>query len=273
MKVSIISPEDGSTIYTDTITPTESTTEDFSTYLDSETSDSTSSSLSSTMTLDEIFQEASETYGVDVNLLKAIAKQESNFDPDATSSCGAQGIMQLMPGTAEGLGVTDAYDPYENIMGGAKYISQMLTKYNGDTSLALAAYNAGSGNVDKYGGIPPFTETQNYVTKVLGYYENGVDVPTVSYTKSTASREEIAEDLSTLLQEFPNHSSYQQFLALLNEQEILNPSTTILANNSATTDNASLSSTTSNSSDAYTAYENLLGNTNQAILNMLSELS
>ena len=82
------------------------------------------------------------------------------------------GVMQLMPATAESLGVTNAFDAYQNIMGGAKYISSLLTKYNGDVSLALAAYNAGSGNVAKYGGIPPFTETQNYVSKVIGYYNS-----------------------------------------------------------------------------------------------------
>ena len=92
-----------------------------------------------------IFEEAADTYGVDVNLLTAIAKQESNFTADATSSSGAMGIMQLMPATARGLGVSDAYDPYQNIMGGAKYIGQLLSRYDGDVSLALAAYNAGSG--------------------------------------------------------------------------------------------------------------------------------
>ncbi len=120
--------------------------------------------------LNPYFVEAAETYNVDINLLKSIAKAESNFRPDATSSAGAMGVMQLMPATAADLGVTNAYDAHENIMGGAKLISQLLTKYDNNLSLALAAYNAGSGNVDKYGGIPPFKETQNYVTKVLEYY-------------------------------------------------------------------------------------------------------
>ena len=131
-----------------------------------------SGSVSSPENLEEYFKEASETYGVDINLLKAIARQESNFNPSATSSAGAMGVMQLMPSTAKGLGVTNAYDAQENIMGGAKLMAQNLKKYNGDVSLALAAYNAGGGNVDKYGGIPPFKETQNYVKKVLGYYQN-----------------------------------------------------------------------------------------------------
>ena len=131
-----------------------------------------SGSVSSPENLEEYFKEASETYGVDINLLKAIARQESNFNPSATSSAGAMGVMQLMPSTAKGLGVTNAYDAQQNIMGGAKLMAQNLQKYNGDVSLALAAYNAGGGNVDKYGGIPPFKETQNYVKKVLGYYQN-----------------------------------------------------------------------------------------------------
>lgn len=134
-------------------------------------SSSSSSSSSASTDLDAYFEEAAATYNVDVNLLKAIARAESNYNPNATSSAGAMGVMQLMPSTAKSLGITDAYNAHDNIMGGAKVISQHLSRYNGDVSLALAAYNAGSGNVEKYGGIPPFTETQNYVKKVLAYYE------------------------------------------------------------------------------------------------------
>ena len=123
--------------------------------------------------LDAIFDAAAQRYGLPSNLLKAVAKAESNFRADATSRCGAMGIMQLMPGTARALGVTDAYDPEQNIMGGAKFLKDMLDKFNGDVSLALAAYNAGPNNVVKYDGIPPFSETQNYVKTVLGYLGAG----------------------------------------------------------------------------------------------------
>ena len=121
--------------------------------------------------LNAYFDEAAATYGVDVKLLKAVGKTESNFMPDAQSKAGAMGVMQLMPYTADELGGADALDARSNILGGAKLLSRLLKKYDGDVSLAAAAYNAGSGAVDKYNGIPPYTETQNYVTKVLGYYQ------------------------------------------------------------------------------------------------------
>lgn len=118
--------------------------------------------------MESCFEKAAQTYGLDIDLLKAVAQTESDFDPNCTSSAGAMGVMQLMPGTAADLGVTNAYDVHDNIMGGAKYISQLLEKYDGDLSLTLAAYNAGSGTVKKYGGVPPFTE--NYIQKVMNYY-------------------------------------------------------------------------------------------------------
>lgn len=120
--------------------------------------------------LEAIIQAAAKEHGIDPGLISAVIKQESNFRPGLTSSAGAQGYMQLMPGTAKELGVTDVWDAGQNINAGAKYLRQMLDRFGWDYRKALAAYNAGPGNVQKYGGIPPFKETQNYVNKVLGYW-------------------------------------------------------------------------------------------------------
>lgn len=108
---------------------------------------------------------------VDPALVKAIIANESGFNANATSKVGAQGLMQLMPETAAGLGVTNAYDPSQNVMGGTKYIKGLLDRFNGNVKFAVAAYNAGPNAVEKYGGVPPYAETQNYVQNVLSSYE------------------------------------------------------------------------------------------------------
>lgn len=117
-----------------------------------------------------IIRTYARAYGIEENLIRAVIRQESCFNHNATSPVGAQGLMQLMPGTAELMGVSNSYEPSDNIKGGAKYLAQMLQRFNGDKRLALAGYNAGPGAVEKHGGIPPYRETQNYVVKVLEEY-------------------------------------------------------------------------------------------------------
>lgn len=131
---------------------------------------SLSSPSASRAEIENIIQKAANKHGVDPALIKAIITQESGFNPKAVSHAGASGLMQLMPKTARGLGITNPFDPEQNVEAGTKYIKSLLNNYNGNLTMALAAYNAGPGNVAKYGGVPPFQETQNYVKKVTAYY-------------------------------------------------------------------------------------------------------
>lgn len=123
----------------------------------------------------DIVQKASQKYGVPVALINAVIKQESNFKADAKSHAGAEGLMQLMPGTAKAYGCENSCDPEQNIMAGTHFLSDLLKMYKGDVTLSLAGYNAGPGNVRKYGNqVPPFKETQDYVVKVQKYYSQNL---------------------------------------------------------------------------------------------------
>jgi soluble lytic murein transglycosylase-like protein len=118
-----------------------------------------------------LIDQAAARYGLDPAVLHGLIEQESGFDPGAVSGAGAAGLTQLMPGTASSLGVANALDPAESIEGGARYLAEMMNRFGGSTADALAAYNAGPGAVQEYGGVPPYAETETYVTKVLGYAE------------------------------------------------------------------------------------------------------
>ncbi len=130
------------------------------------------SSLNRINQFEKHITDASKLYGIDKNLIKSVILAESAGKVDAISSAKAKGLMQLMDGTAKEMGVKNVWNPRENIFGGTKYLAQMLRQYNGDVKLALAAYNAGPGNVNKHNGIPPFEETKNYINRVIGYYKH-----------------------------------------------------------------------------------------------------
>lgn len=153
---------------------------------------------------DGMISSTAAKYGLDPALLKGLIRQESNFNPNAGSPAGAQGLTQLMPATAASLGVKDVHDPAQAIEGGAKYLKQQLDAFGGDVQKALAAYNAGPGAVKKYGGIPPFPETQNYVQKVMGFAEEyrgtgGVSATAAATTTAATTASAMAAAMSSPL--------------------------------------------------------------------------
>ncbi|MFI3174031.1 MAG: lytic transglycosylase domain-containing protein [Bacillota bacterium] len=190
-----------------------------------------SSALQGSSSMEDIFVKASQTYDVPIDLIKAVAKAESNFNPSAESHAGAQGVMQLMPATARELGVTDSFNAEQNIMGGTKYLSQLLNRYNGDVTLALAGYNAGMGNVAKYDGVPPFSETQNYITKVMGYAQMDINTAVYpsSYSPSNSQSFQFMHESISNFQEF----SMEQYLYFV-ELMLLNMSQSLTSTDSAT---------------------------------------
>lgn len=139
----------------------------------SELSGTGSSSQSSNSSFESLIDRASQKYGVDADLVKAVIQNESAYDAQAISSAGAMGLMQLMPATAANLGVEDPMDPAQNIEGGVKLLRELLNQFSGNLTNTLAAYNAGPGAVQQYGGVPPYQETQTYVKRVLSTYGKG----------------------------------------------------------------------------------------------------
>ncbi len=120
---------------------------------------------------DDLVRAAAAREGLDPSLVRAVVRAESNFDPQAVSPAGAKGLMQLTDATARSLGVTDVFDPAQNVAAGTRYLKQLLARFGGDLPRALAAYNAGPGAVEQYGGVPPFAETEQYVRRVLGFLQ------------------------------------------------------------------------------------------------------
>ena len=136
--------------------------------------------------LDRLVQNTAEKHRVDPRLVRAVIATESNWNATALSRKGAQGLMQLIPGTAQQLGVADAFDPAQNVDGGVRYLSMMLNRYDGDVHKALAAYNAGPGAVDRSGGVPRIQETRNYVQKVTSAYLGGTGLQPRAIATATA---------------------------------------------------------------------------------------
>jgi soluble lytic murein transglycosylase-like protein len=153
-------------------TATTGTSTDFASALQNATATAASTATTSGGTqYDALIQQAAERNGVDPAVLHGLIQQESNFNPGAQSSAGATGLTQLMPGTATSVGVSNPLNPAEAIEGGARYLGRLMNEFSGNTTDALAAYNAGPAAVKQYGGVPPYAETESYVSKVLGYAE------------------------------------------------------------------------------------------------------
>lgn len=212
--------------------------------------------LASVYTLEDSFQQASQEYGVNVNILKAIAKKESNFNVHSQSTSGAVGIMQLMPATALSLGVIDPSDPHQNIMAGAKYLSQKLNEFGGNLSMALAAYNKGSAAVKSAGGVP--ASAQGYVNQVLSYYQNGVTVTDNNiYHYQTATKEQMQQDINTMLAAANNLTSGDAFKKLYNDA----------------LDSYEKPDNYKDLSEAERAYNKLANTVNSSVLQMIEKLS
>lgn len=139
--------------------------------LEKNTQNKSTNTATSRTEIDNLIEEYSAKNGLDADFVKAVVRQESGFNPNAKSKCGAMGLMQLMPATAKGLGVTNAFDAEQNIYGGTKYLKGLLDRFGNNKELALAAYNAGPNAVKKYNGIPPYAETQNYVKSIMKSYD------------------------------------------------------------------------------------------------------
>ncbi|HDX6164268.1 TPA: lytic transglycosylase domain-containing protein [Acinetobacter baumannii] len=188
---------------------------------------------------DHIIKQAAQQHGVSEGLIKAVMHTESGFNVNARSPVGAQGLMQLMPATARRFNVSNAYDPQQNIFAGAKYLSWLLKRFNGNTQMALAAYNAGEGNVDKYGGIPPFRETQDYVRRVTSRYQNlyssGVGLSSFSNSSISAqaiNQPAIPHSTSTQVSAQPiKYSSSRQIVTLPDGTYTDAPTGTYVINN------------------------------------------